>query len=165
VDAAAERHRDGVARNFAAVHRAARALGGVPEMLSPGDWAEHGPDERAVMLYTGFLCSRLLDCSREDRAAHVLQSAWRAARARSAGGARTSLRAWVAAGAVVTRAARAWLFRRAVARMLEEVRRQKAAAVVLQAAWRGRAERARLTREREAAVCIQVGFIVLGGGY
>lgn len=82
---AADRHRAGVARNFAAAHRAARSLGAVPEMLSAGDWAEHGPDERAVMLYTAFLCGRLLETSREDRAAHVIQTAWRDARARRAG--------------------------------------------------------------------------------
>jgi len=84
-DPATDRHREGVTRNFAAVHRATRSLGAVPEMLSPGDWAEHGPDERAVMLYTGFLCSRLLNCSREDRAAHVIQSAWREARGQRSG--------------------------------------------------------------------------------
>jgi hypothetical protein len=84
-DGSAERHRAGVARNFAAAHRAARSLGAVPQMLSAGDWAEHGPDERAVLLYVAFLCARLLETSREDRAAHVLQSAWREARARRAG--------------------------------------------------------------------------------
>ncbi|KAI8475158.1 MAG: hypothetical protein J3K34DRAFT_517600 [Monoraphidium minutum] len=154
-DGGADRHRAGVAANFAAVHRAARSLGAVPEMLSSGDWAEHGPDERAVMLYAAFLCGRLLETSREDRAAHVLQRAWRDHRARATGSARANLQAWVAAAAVVTRAARVWLFRRAVGRMLGEVREAKGAAVALQAAWRGRAARAALARREEAAACIQ----------
>jgi hypothetical protein len=66
----------------------------------------------------------------------------------------------VAAAAVVTRAAKAWLFRRAVARMLEETRAAAGAAVALQSAWRGRAARAGLARALErrqvAAACIQV---------
>ncbi|GBF95503.1 hypothetical protein Rsub_07853 [Raphidocelis subcapitata] len=154
-DAAAERHRAGVAANFAAVHRAARSLGGVPEMLSPSDWAEHGPDERAVMLYSAFLCNRLLECSREDRAAHIIQRAWRDACARKSGSARAHLEMWIAAAAVVTRAAKAWLFRRAVARMLAGVAAQREAAVVLQAAWRGRAVRVEVARAVAAATVIQ----------
>lgn len=75
----------GVAGNFRAVHRAAKALGGVPEMLSAKDFAEHGPDERAVILYVAFLCSRLLECSKDDRAAHIIQTAWRQTKAKSAG--------------------------------------------------------------------------------
>jgi len=57
----------GIAANFKLVHRAAKALGSVPEMLSSRDFSEHGPDERAVILYVAFLCSRLLECSRDDR--------------------------------------------------------------------------------------------------
>lgn len=111
-DAAAEEHRRGIARNFAAVHRAAKALGGVPEMLSAGLWpvwsrvvsarcmlsclslvapptvgdsTDHGPDEKAVILYCAFLCSRLLECSKEERSAHLIQRAWRERRARAVG--------------------------------------------------------------------------------
>jgi hypothetical protein len=75
----------GVAGNFRAVHRAAKALGGVPEMLSAKDFAEHGPDERAVILYVAFLCGRLLECSKDDRAAHIIQTAWRQGKAKTAG--------------------------------------------------------------------------------
>lgn len=74
----ADTHKHGVARNFAAFHRAAKSLGGVPAMLSSTDIAEHGPDERAVILYVAFLCSRLLEISKEDRAAHIIQRSWRA---------------------------------------------------------------------------------------
>jgi hypothetical protein len=54
-------------------------------MLSSKDFAEHGPDERAVILYVAFLCSRLLECSKDDRAAHIIQTAWRQAKAKTAG--------------------------------------------------------------------------------
>lgn len=83
----------GVAANFRAVHRAAKALGGVPEMLSAKDFAEHGPDERAVILYVAFLCTRLLECSKDDRAAHIIQTAWRQAKSKSAGAESATLHA------------------------------------------------------------------------
>jgi hypothetical protein len=54
-------------------------------MLSAKDFAEHGPDERAVILYVAFLCTRLLECSKDDRAAHIIQTAWRQAKSKSAG--------------------------------------------------------------------------------
>jgi hypothetical protein len=75
----------GIAANFKLVHRAAKALGSVPEMLSSRDFSEHGPDERAVILYVAFLCSRLLECSRDDRAAHIIQRAWRQYLGKTAG--------------------------------------------------------------------------------
>lgn len=75
----------GITSNYRAVHRAAKALGAVPEMLSSRDYAEHGPDERAVILYVAFLSSRLLDCSKDDRAAHIIQRAWRQYKSKAAG--------------------------------------------------------------------------------
>lgn len=74
----------------------------------------------------------------------------------AAGSARAHLQSWVAAAGVITRAARAWLFRRAVRRLLAETAQQRAAATALQAAWRGRAVRVEVAQQRAAAVCIQV---------
>jgi abnormal spindle-like microcephaly-associated protein len=65
-----------VHRNFALLHAATSALGHVPEMLSSNDFLDQGPDERAVILYSSFLCARLLEVSKEERAAHVIQTAW-----------------------------------------------------------------------------------------
>jgi abnormal spindle-like microcephaly-associated protein len=84
-DGDGESHRKGVARNFGMVHRAAKSLGAVPEMLSSKDFADHGPDERAVILYVAFLCSRLLEVSKEERAAHTIQCAWQAHKNRAVG--------------------------------------------------------------------------------
>jgi hypothetical protein len=61
-------------------------------MLSAKDFAEHGPDERAVILYVAFLCSRLLECSKDDRAAHIIQTTWRQAKAKTAGGCKCGCR-------------------------------------------------------------------------
>jgi hypothetical protein len=218
-DAAAETHRKGVARNFAAVHRAAKTLGGVPEMLSAGDCSEHGPDEKAVILYCAFLCSRLLECSREERSAHIIQRAWRQHKTNAVGGCwacqeaghaqgkgerggvagcmahallpqpttalparahadlqpcprlccagqgRANLQRWQAAVAVIEPAVAAWLFRRAVGRMMEQHRRLRAAAVQLQAAWRGRQQRLVYQQQVAAAVTIQVGGSGWAGGW
>ncbi|KAF8065931.1 Aspm [Scenedesmus sp. PABB004] len=131
---------------------AAAALGGVPEMLSARDWTAHGPDERAVILYAAFLGARLLECSRDDRAAHIIQSAWRGARTKTAGMARAHLNRWVAAAAVIQRGVRAWLLRR---RLAEWLAAQRGAALALQAAWHGRAARGELAAQAAAAGAIQ----------
>ncbi|WIA17340.1 hypothetical protein OEZ85_014203 [Tetradesmus obliquus] len=149
-DPAAEDNR-GIAGNFRVVHRAAKALGGVPEMLSSKDFAEHGPDERAVILYVAFLCGRLLECSKDDRAAHIIQRAWRQSRANTAGMGRANLAKWVAAASVIQRCVRGWLFRR---RMRQWLAGRVEAAVVLQACWRGRQARAQL--EQLAGSCITI---------
>jgi hypothetical protein len=143
----------GITANFRTVHRAAEALGCVPEMLSSKDFAEHGPDERTVILYAAFLCSRLLECSRDDRAAHIIQCAWRQRKASTAGMARAHLAKWVAAASLVQRAARAWLLRR---RVHEFVLQHRSAAEALQAAWRGWQVRQGLQRQRTACVNVQV---------
>ena len=41
------------------------------------DILEHGPDEKALVLFTAFLCQRLMEVSREERAAMVMQRLWR----------------------------------------------------------------------------------------
>lgn len=38
---------------------------------------ELGPDEKAVVLFAAFLCQRLMEVSREERAAMVMQRLWR----------------------------------------------------------------------------------------
>ena len=74
---AAARHRAGVAANFGRVHAVSEALGSVPAMVSGEDFVAHGPEERAVVLFTAFLCARLVEVSREERAAMVVQRLWR----------------------------------------------------------------------------------------
>jgi hypothetical protein len=77
-----------VERNFELLSSALASLGGVPQgMVSPED--DHGsgggsgdPDERAVALMLGFLSARLIEVSREERAARRVQHEWRAWRAR-----------------------------------------------------------------------------------
>jgi hypothetical protein len=68
--------RAGVARNFALVRAAMDRLGGVPELVGPEDFSEGGPDDKVVALSLAYLAGRLLEASREERAAHTIQKAW-----------------------------------------------------------------------------------------
>jgi hypothetical protein len=83
--ACAPARREGVRRNFRLVAAAARELGDVPQVLGADDFAEHGPDEKAVLLYVAFLCSRLLEAGKEERAARAVQALWRARQTRAPG--------------------------------------------------------------------------------
>lgn len=46
-------------------------------LSAASDILEHGPDEKAVVLFTAFLCQRLMEMSKEERAAMVMQRLWR----------------------------------------------------------------------------------------
>lgn len=47
--------------NFAIVQSVVECLGGIPAMVSAEDFAEHGHDEKGCILFTAFLCHRLLE--------------------------------------------------------------------------------------------------------
>ena len=66
--------KDGVRRNFSILAEKSAQLGGVPHLLPSVD--SH-PDERCVISFLSFLCSRLLDLSKEQRAACRIQAVWR----------------------------------------------------------------------------------------
>lgn len=82
--AALTAHKAGILSNLALIQAAATALGDIPLFLSPA-FFEHGPDERAVVLFVSYLCCRLLEVSREDRAAQTIQSLYRSRNARQPG--------------------------------------------------------------------------------
>ena len=77
-------HNSGIERNLHLAQDAATALGDIPLFLSPA-LLEHGADERAVVLFVSYLCGRLLDVSREHRAAHTIQSLFRKRKAQQPG--------------------------------------------------------------------------------
>ena len=156
--AAAAAHAEGCQRNFQLVHAALASLGGVPAMVSATDIAYQGADEKTVALFLAFLCQRLLEVSKEERAAMVMQRLWRRRAAATPFSMRQHLYGWVAAAAAVQRAVRAWLLRRGLARLAAARRRQVAALVRLQAAWRGRAARREFQELRHAAVGLQAAW-------
>ncbi|NWH60292.1 ASPM protein, partial [Geococcyx californianus] len=64
-------------KNFQLISAAVSDLGGIPAMIHHSDMSNTIPDEKVVITYLSFLCSRLLDLRKETRAARLIQSAWR----------------------------------------------------------------------------------------
>ncbi|CAD7672529.1 unnamed protein product [Nyctereutes procyonoides] len=64
-------------KNFQLVRSAVRDLGGIPAMINHSDMSNTIPDEKVVITYLSFLCSRLLDLCKETRAARLIQTTWR----------------------------------------------------------------------------------------
>ncbi|NWR70859.1 ASPM protein, partial [Centropus unirufus] len=64
-------------QNFQLISAAVSDLGGIPAMIHHSDMSNTIPDEKVVITYLSFLCSRLLDLRQETRAARLIQSAWR----------------------------------------------------------------------------------------
>ena len=63
--------------NFRLLGGALARLGGVPPMLTAEDCCGgRSPDEKVVIGFLAHLCSRLLEVSAEERAAHTLQRIW-----------------------------------------------------------------------------------------
>ncbi|NXY90815.1 ASPM protein, partial [Alcedo cyanopectus] len=68
---------DNERKNFQLINAAVADLGGIPTMILHSDMSNTIPDEKVVISYLSFLCSRLLDLCQEARAARLIQSAWR----------------------------------------------------------------------------------------
>ncbi|XP_064003211.1 LOW QUALITY PROTEIN: abnormal spindle-like microcephaly-associated protein [Pogoniulus pusillus] len=68
---------DNERKNFQLINAAVSDLGGIPAMIHHSDMSNTIPDEKVVITYLSFLCSRLLDLRQEIRAARLIQSAWR----------------------------------------------------------------------------------------
>lgn len=158
--------KEGVRRNFRLLASKSALLGGVPHLLPSVD--AH-PDERCVISFLSFLCSRLLDINKEQRAACTIQGAWRwhmkaalVAAATASSGA--DLADVEAAATKIQAAARGRIARRSYCRMAtaaatlqsavrrflarrRDRRRMDAAAIVVQKMFRGYMERVRLHRE------------------
>ncbi|XP_036834640.1 abnormal spindle-like microcephaly-associated protein isoform X1 [Oncorhynchus mykiss] len=126
--------------NFRLVNTAVSDLGGVPAMMNPADMSNTIPNEKVVTCYLSFLCARLLDLRNETRAARIIQGAWRKYRLKK------DLKLYqertVAAGKIQVLVRQFLQRRRAVC--------QTAAAVRIQAAWRGYSARNTLTLRRKA---------------
>ncbi|NWV87522.1 ASPM protein, partial [Machaerirhynchus nigripectus] len=68
---------DNEKQNFQLINAAVSDLGGIPAMIHHADMSNTIPDEKVVITYLSFLCSRLLDLRQEARAARLIQAAWR----------------------------------------------------------------------------------------
>ena len=63
-------------------HVQVSVIGGVPVMLKTSDMSNTIPDEKSVITYLTYLCARLLSIRNEQKAATVIQLAWRRYQAR-----------------------------------------------------------------------------------
>lgn len=70
-------HVAGINANLRLACDAAQALGDVPPVLAAPGLLQHGPDERSIIIFVAFLCARVLEVSKEDRAAQRLQHCFR----------------------------------------------------------------------------------------
>ncbi|NXQ92322.1 ASPM protein, partial [Nyctibius grandis] len=68
---------DNERKNFQLINAAVSDLGGIPAMIHHSDMSNTIPDEKVVITYLSFLCSRLLVLRQETRAARLIQCAWR----------------------------------------------------------------------------------------
>ncbi|NXH69326.1 ASPM protein, partial [Hydrobates tethys] len=68
---------DNERKNFQLINAAVSDLGGIPAMIHHSDMSNTIPDEKVVITYVSYLCSRLLDLRQETRAARLIQSSWR----------------------------------------------------------------------------------------
>ncbi|KAA6419435.1 MAG: abnormal spindle-like microcephaly-associated protein [Trebouxia sp. A1-2] len=137
-EAARQTHIAGVKSNLHLAQAAALALGDVPPILSAPGFLEHGPDEKATVIFLSFLCARVLEVSKEDRAAQVIQHFFRQRKSHKPGQGRASLLRWIAAAQLVQRAFKVWQFRQGliVGRRMRST--LQAATTQLQAMWRAR---------------------------
>ncbi|XP_044288300.1 abnormal spindle-like microcephaly-associated protein isoform X1 [Varanus komodoensis] len=164
---------DNEKKNFQLINAAVSDLGGVPAMIHHSDMSNTIPDEKVVITYVSFLCSRLLDLSKEIRAARLIQSTWRNYRfkvklAQKWQEAAVVFQAWYR----MKRERRHFLMMRGAATTIQILYRAyreqtsqrqkflqtKKAAVCLQATFRGYKLRKTLKRQNMAAVKIQAVF-------
>ncbi|KAJ3599740.1 hypothetical protein NHX12_033696 [Muraenolepis orangiensis] len=155
--------------NFRLVNSAVAFLGGVPAMINPADMSNTIPNEKVVISYVSFLCSRLLDLRNETRAARVIQASYRRYMVRQKISemhrAASVIQRWFRASRDRRRflaiKATALLFQRTYRAVIQtrEIRSdyllRRSAAISLQAAYRGMKARWQLQVLHKAAVKIQ----------
>ncbi|KAL4635046.1 abnormal spindle-like microcephaly-associated protein [Arapaima gigas] len=114
-------------RNLQLVNAAVSSLGGVPAMINPTDMSNTIPNEKVVTCYLSFLCARLLDLRTETRAAWVIQGTWRKYKLKME---QKLYKQRYMAATKIQSAIKVFLQRR-------REKKQAAAAVSIQALWRG----------------------------
>ncbi|NXG09898.1 ASPM protein, partial [Sakesphorus luctuosus] len=131
---------DNEKKNFQLINSAVSDLGGIPAMIHHSDMSNTIPDEKVVITYLSFLCSRLLDLRHETRAARLIQSAWRSYRLKRE---LKLSQEKDRAARIIQKSAMNFLSRR---RMLKRVN----AAISIQKHWRGYLARMTLFRLKKA---------------
>ncbi|CAH3024578.1 unnamed protein product [Porites evermanni] len=149
-----EELKDNERENLRLIAEKVKELGGVPLMTKASDMSHTIPDEKVVITYVAYLCSRLLDLREETKAARCIQMAWRRFRLN-----KQLERKKNVSKIVVSLQARA---RAALAR--RRFRAMKESAVVIQSVYRSYMVRKQLRVRHQAAQCIQTHYLALKKG-
>ncbi|NXC09105.1 ASPM protein, partial [Orthonyx spaldingii] len=131
---------DNEKQNFQLINAAVSDLGGIPAMIHHADMSNTIPDEKVVITYLSFLCSRLLDLRQETRAARLIQAAWRSYRLKR------ELKLFQErdrAARIIQKSAMNFLARR-------RIQRKENAAIFIQKHWRGYLARMTLFNMKKA---------------
>ncbi|KAI9591941.1 hypothetical protein BDF19DRAFT_453076 [Syncephalis fuscata] len=130
--------------NYRLLEEMTRQIGGIPLMFNDRDFTQTSiPDEKVVITYVSYLCSRLLVLSAERRAAITIQRFWR-----RYGGDRYTPEHHKAAIAI-QKAVRQYLERR------RQERHRIACITRVQSIWRGRCARRRVQLIQNAITTLQ----------
>merc|ERR1719233_141726 len=174
-----EAYIDNEKSNFKLLFSKVSELGGVPILISPGDMSNTIPDEKVTATFIGYLAARLLDLSREIKAARTIQLAWRRFSAlkreeelkvkdKAARLIQCQIRTFLArrrrlkyedAALVIQKYFRGVLGRREAGRrrVEEENKRVGYASVIIQTWWRGVQARKERIRRMSAVCVLQAG--------
>ena len=170
-----------VKTNFAVMHECVNQLGGLPKMLSYSDFDSHGPDENSVISFLAFLAFRLMQLSKEERSAILIQRRWKKTNAPHVSP-RQTLHSWINSARVIQRAwarylerkftSAEWLLKvqsavkiqRAYKNMREvrlarfQMMQKRAIILKLQACFRMRKDREAFLVIKQSATLIQTNF-------
>ena len=133
---------DGEKKNFRLFNDAILALGSIPTTLEGEFCSEYVPEEKSVVACVGYLCARLLESSKEIRAAIKVQAMWRVIQRRR------QLLKHRGAGKIVLRCLQTNVLAKRRKRFLRSI-------VVIQSRFRCRVSIASLRKCRFAVVAIQ----------
>eukprot|EP00795_Rhopilema_esculentum_P010190 gene10190-18862_t len=126
-------------KNFGLFCEKVKEIGPSPAMILTSDMSNTIPDEKVVVVFLSFLCSRLLDLREEIRAARCIQLAWRHHQLKKK---QSKFQIQIRAVIKLQSVARGFLERKRRGKMEQ-------AAVKIQALWRGYTVRRKLLHDRE----------------
>uniref|UniRef100_A0ACB8F329 Uncharacterized protein n=2 Tax=Sphaerodactylus townsendi TaxID=933632 RepID=A0ACB8F329_9SAUR len=152
---------DNEKKNFQLVNAAVSDLGGVPAMIHHVDMSNTIPDEKVVITYVSFLCSRLLAVCKEIRAARLIQSAWRKHRLKKE--LAQNIKQILNATVVIQKHWRRCLAQKELQKFIKAKREEteRVSSVVIQKYWRGYCARRKYLQLRYNTVLMQARIRML----
>ncbi|XP_053098954.1 abnormal spindle-like microcephaly-associated protein [Hemicordylus capensis] len=152
---------DNEKKNFQLINAAVSNLGGIPAMIHHLDMSNTIPDEKVVIAYVSFLCSRLLDLCKEIRAARLIQSVWREHRLKKK--LAQTIKQKSDATVIIQKHWRRYLVQRELQKLKKRAKQEaeKVASVVIQTYWRRYCARRKYLQLRHCAILLQARIRML----